>query len=225
MRTDVPSIPSVLFSQRVISIQTANRYARLIEENQEDFVDGGCNLPDHWPEGFDKFNWLQTSVGDELVPAIQASLSELGYSRGFTCGCWASIYRPGEWIDSHQHSAHNAPLFITGSLCMKTVTGSKGLALGLDGVGAAWTWLPDNPGQLNLFTSNLIHATDTNPGPDSRISLNFDIYPDGIDALNYLIEDPKRYIYYSPEASVYSLPEYSLLDSERPPCIPTVSYD
>lgn len=188
-------------------------------------MDGGCHLPNRWPEGFDQFNWLQTTIGDELVPAIQAALSALGYSRGFTSGCWASIYRTGEWIEPHQHSASDDPdLFISGSLCLRSAPGFRGLALGLDGPGKPWTWLPDQPGRLVLFTSNLIHATDPNPAAESRVTLNFDLYPDGIKALDHLIEDSRRYVYYSPTTSVYSLPEYSLLDSERPPCSPTVTY-
>jgi hypothetical protein len=226
MKTEVPGALSVLYNSRVLPPERAGVLARLVEENKDDFVDGGCHLPHQWPEGFDQFNWLQTSLGDEIVPAIQAALEELGYSRGFTAGCWASIYRPGEWIDSHQHSSTESPdLFISGTLCLRTVEGFKGLALGLDGPGHPWTWMEDEPGRLLLFPSNLIHGTNPNPGPGNRVTLNFDLYPDGIRALDFLIEDSKRYVHYAADASLYSLPELSLLDSERPPCSPTIQYD
>lgn len=225
MRTDVPGDPSILYNSRVLPAERAVVLARLIEENKDDFIDGGCHLPHHWPDGYDKFNWLRTSLGDEVVPAIQAALDELGYSRGFTAGCWASIYRPGEWIEPHQHSSSESPdLFISGTLCLGTVDGFRGLALGLDGVGNPWTWMEDEPGRLLLFTSNLIHATDPNPGPGNRVTLNFDIYPDNLKALEYLKDDANRYVHYDAVTSQYSLPELSLLDSERPPCSPTIQY-
>jgi len=223
MRTHIPDEPTLFYKGQVIPTSRALHLARLVEENHEDFVAGGCVMAKQWPNGFDQFNWLKTPLGDELVPAIGSTLEQLGFSRDFKVACWANVYRPGEWIDCHHHSNEDDPNnFLSGTLCLSTVEGFRGVALGLDGPGFPWTWVTDQPGQMLIFNSRLIHATQANPGPQNRISINFDVYPEGTEAYAELPIDNVRYLHYAAFTSSYSLPEFELLDSERPPCRPPV---
>lgn len=223
MRTDIPEEPTLLFQEQVIPTSRALTLARLIEENHDDFVSHGCFMTHHWPDGFDQFNWLKTSIADELVPAIASTLENLGYSRDFKVACWANIYRPGEWMESHRHGHDEDPVrFLCGTVCLSTVDGFDGLALGLNGPGHAWTWIPDQPGQMLLYNSTLIHGTKVNPGPTNRVTLNFDLFPEATEAYSRLDVDGVRFLHYPAFTSSYSLPEYDLLDSERPPCRPPV---
>lgn len=219
MKTTVPVEPQLLFQNTIIPATRAIDLGRLILDNNEDFVDGGCYIEHRWPHGYDQFNWLRTSLGDELVPGIQAALTELGYSRAFAAACWVSIYRPGDWIEPHMHGWDNDPYtFLTGTLCLSAPNNGKGLALGLDGAGQPWTWIADVPGQMLLFNSTLMHGTDPHVGPEPRVIVSFDIYPEGVARPAIVDSNERRFAHYSAFTSLYSLPEYELLDSKRPPC-------
>ena len=223
MQTEISATPELLYQGQILPSARALFFGRLVEENHEDFLAEGCYMEDHWPSGFNLFNWLKTSLADEVVPGIAVALEELGFSRDFKVACWANIYRKGEWMESHKHGNDEDPNhFLCGTLCLSTVDGFSGIALGLDGPGSPWTWVPDVAGQLILYNSSLIHGTKPNPGPRHRVSINFDIFPKGTEAYRLLEVDGTRVLHFPAFTSVYSQVGYDLLDSERPPCRPPI---
>ena len=119
------------------------------------------------------FNWLNTDIGNILIPKIRIIIKELRLQYPIAVQCWANTFRKGEGIDKHNHSKEMnficSHLFICGDENIGThyfVEEEK-----------QYIKRKNIQGEINVFDSKLPHYVPNNPTDEIRISVAMDIYP------------------------------------------------
>ena len=118
------------------------------------------------------FNWLNTDIGDILVPKLRTIFNKMNLDYPISINCWANTFRKGEGIKPHFHSKSDilcGHIFISGP----TDIGTRYLE---NGIGTEDVLYKNNPGELNLFSADLWHAVDENKTDEVRVTMAMDIF-------------------------------------------------
>ena len=132
--------------------------------------------------------WCNNYLYDDVIAPILIPKLKVIFVGRVWIQCWANTFRKGEGIAAHSHRPpipkYQKPLPWS---CVNLFIG---------GDPTIGTWFVDknytnNPGELMIFESEIIHWVSPNPTHDVRISMAMDVYP-------YKPEDwsnPEHYYY------------------------------
>ena len=147
------------------------------------------------------FNWLNTSIGDILIPKLRKTFIELDLVFPVYVQCWGNTFRNKEGIKPHPHNSlteDGTPqhpdficvhLFISGPTDVgtyydfdktfwedfkdkrKSEESYQEMLYNIN-----WTKHDNYPGEITLFDSMTAHYVPPNPNDEVRITLEMDIY-------------------------------------------------
>ena len=180
---------SFKYSNIILSKEECNFISDYILENEEYVKSLGPDVyPGTSPNSLSGrhtiFNWLNTDIGDILIPKLENIFDELGLKYPISVNCWANTFRQGEGIKPHFHSLKDyilcSHIFISGP----TNIGTRYFE---DGPDNKDNKMENVPGEIILFTPDLWHSVDNNITDEVRITMAMDIFP------GQYKEDTKRY--------------------------------
>ena len=138
---------SFKYSNIILSKEECNFISDYILENEEYVKSLGPDVYSHTSEDslsgrHTIFNWLNTVIGDILIPKLENIFDELGLKYPISVNCWANTFRKGEGIKPHFHSKSDilcGHIFISGP----TDIGTRYLE---NGIGTEDVLYKNNPG-------------------------------------------------------------------------------
>ena len=135
------------------------------------------------------YNFFNSKIGNLLLKRIIPFLRKNNINPPASIQCWANVFRKGEGISKHIHEAKEnsvstnfpvANIFLKGDNKIGTTYIINGREKNI----------PNEVGQIVLFTSDVEHYVSKNKTSDPRISMALDIHP------NVLVSDKERFYHW-----------------------------
>ena len=206
MAKDLSFPRKFLKAEQVLDEHSARIFAEKIREWHHDLLgpEGAYNCEEFPSNLYSRYNWLKTPFADWLVQPIRNTLEELGRPKSFTSQCWATIYKKGQGITPHMHSAEEDVTdenrnFLSFTLFIDGPT-NVGTMWQLDGMDKPYTHRPNKVGEWVWFENHLMHAAKKNPYSKERIILSADIYPTDIEQPPFNESQPDRFVFHDENA-------------------------
>tara|TARA_R110002012_G_scaffold321401_1_gene549049 strand:- start:1708 stop:2274 length:567 start_codon:yes stop_codon:yes gene_type:complete len=114
------------------------------------------------------YNLFNSPISNILKEKLLPFLEKNGVQKPAWIKCWANTFRKGEGILEHKHGDLNficGNIFISGNELTGTNYYFNNKKLNI----------PNKPGEVYLFDSNIVHSVDKNIYNDIRVSIAFDV--------------------------------------------------
>jgi len=119
------------------------------------------------------FNYLNSDIGKILTPKLISIFSYLKLKYPISVLCWANTFRYGEGIKMHSHSHReylSANIFISGNTLPGTTYFLENPPI------MGMVDIENVPGEMCIFSSQIMHGVKENYYENVRISMALDIH-------------------------------------------------